>query len=117
MAHEISPYDCTALSLTPGWLRSEIMLEKFSVTEGNWKEATEQEPHFIISETPRYIGRAVASLAQDPNVARWNGQSLSSGQLAPIYKFTDLDGSSPDAWRYIMEVMEAGKPANSSGYR
>ena len=62
-------------------------------------------------------GRAVASLAADPEVARWNGQSLSSGQLAKIYGFTDLDGSKPDAWRYLREVQDVGKPADATGYR
>ena len=57
-------------------------------------------PHFVISETPRFVGRAVAALAADPDRSRWNGQSLSSGELAQVYGFTDLDGSRPDAWRY-----------------
>ena len=73
--------------------------------------------HFGISETPRFTGRAVAALAADPDVARWNQASLSSGQLAKEYGFTDLDGSSPDAWRYIVEVQDAGKPADTTGYR
>ena len=74
-------------------------------------------PHFAISETPLYVGRAVAALAQDPDVARWNGQSLSSGALAQVYGFTDLDGSQPDAWRYLVEVQDPGKPADVTGYR
>ena len=65
--------------------------------------------HFGISETPRFTGRAVAALAADPDVARWNQASLSSGQLAREYGFTDLDGSSPDAWRYLVEVQDAGQ--------
>jgi NAD(P)-dependent dehydrogenase (short-subunit alcohol dehydrogenase family) len=117
LAHELPPYGATAVSLTPGWLRSEQMLENYGVTEANWLEATERSPHFAISETPAYVGRAVAALAQDPNVSRWNGQSLSSGQLAKIYGFTDLDGSQPDAWRYLVEVQDAGKPADVTGYR
>ena len=87
------------------------------VTEENWRDATKIQPHFVITETPRYVGRAVAHLAADPNVARWNGQSLSSGQLAKIYNFTDVDGSQPDAWRYVVEVQDAGKPADATGYR
>ena len=63
------------------------------------------------------VGRAVVALASDPDVARWNGQSLSSGQLARVYGFTDLDGSQPDAWRYLVEVQDAGKPADVTGYR
>ncbi|WP_019533256.1 SDR family oxidoreductase [Paenibacillus ginsengihumi] len=117
LAKELEPYGCTAVALTPGWMRSEIMLETFGVTEDNWREAAIREPHFVISESPRFTGRAVAALAADPNVRRWNGQSLSSGQLARIYGFTDLDGSQPDCWRYIVEVQDAGKPANAEGYR
>lgn len=116
-AKELGPLGATAVSLTPGWMRSEIMLEVFGVTEQNWRDAVEKEPHFAISETPRFVGRAVAALAGDPQVARWNGESLSSGQLAQEYGFTDLDGSQPDAWRYIVEVQDAGKPADTTGYR
>ncbi|HEV8580162.1 MAG TPA: SDR family oxidoreductase [Thermoanaerobaculia bacterium] len=117
LAHELKPYGATAVALTPGWLRSEHMLEAYGVTEANWLEATKISPHFAISESPAYVGRAVAALAQDPGVSRWNGQSLSSGQLARIYGFTDLDGSQPDAWRYLVEVQDAGKPADVTGYR
>jgi NAD(P)-dependent dehydrogenase (short-subunit alcohol dehydrogenase family) len=117
LAHELRPYGCTAVSLTPGWLRSEAMLDVYGVTEANWRDATKRSPHFAISESPAFVGRAVAALAQDPNVSRWNGQSLSSGQLAKVYGFTDLDGSQPDAWRYVAEVQDAGKPADVTGYR
>ena len=117
LGHELRPHGATAVSLTPGWLRSEAMLDAFGVTEANWRDATKFQPHFAISETPAFVGRAVAALAQDPNVSRWNGQSLSSGQLAKIYGFTDLDGSQPDAWRYLVEVQDRGKPADVTGYR
>ncbi|RNB82408.1 SDR family oxidoreductase [Brevibacillus fluminis] len=117
LAHELSPYPCTAVALTPGWMRSEIMLDHFGVKEENWRDAMVKEPHFVISESPRYVGRAVAALACDPEVARWNGHSVSSGHLAQEYGFYDLDGSQPDSWRYIVEVQEAGKPANATGYR
>jgi NAD(P)-dependent dehydrogenase (short-subunit alcohol dehydrogenase family) len=117
LAHELRPHGATAVSLTPGWLRSEAMLEAFGVTESNWRDATERVPHFAISESPAFVGRAVASLARDPDVSRWNGQSLSSGQLAKVYGFTDLDGSQPDAWRYVPEVQDAGQPADTTGYR
>jgi len=117
LAHELQPHKATALSLTPGWLRSEAMLDAYGVTETNWREATKRSPHFAISESPAFIGRAVVALAQDPNVARWNGKSLTSGQLAKVYGFTDLDGSRPDAWRYVVEVQDAGKPADVTGYR
>jgi NAD(P)-dependent dehydrogenase (short-subunit alcohol dehydrogenase family) len=117
LAHELLPYNATALSLTPGWLRSEAMLDIYGVTEANWRAAAKASPHFAISESPAFVGRAVAALAQDPNVSRWNGKSLSSGQLAKVYGFTDLDGSQPDAWRYLVEVQDAGKPADVTGYR
>ncbi|HWL35711.1 MAG TPA: SDR family oxidoreductase [Frankiaceae bacterium] len=124
---ELAPYGCAAVSFTPGWLRSEIMLESFGVTEANWLDATTKtfdEPgadvdlaHFAISETPLYAGRAVAALAADPDRTRWNGQSVSSGQLAQVYGFTDVDGSRPDAWRYLVEVQDPGLPADVTGYR
>ncbi len=117
LAHELAPHHCTAVAVTPGWMRSEIMLEHYGVKEENWRDAAAKEPHFIISETPRYVGRAVAALAADPQVSRWNGRSLSSGQLAQVYGFHDLDGSRPDCWRYIVEVQDAGKPADAAGYR
>jgi NAD(P)-dependent dehydrogenase (short-subunit alcohol dehydrogenase family) len=117
LAHELEPHGATAVSLTPGWLRSEAMLEAYRVTEDNWMDATKIEPHFAISETPAYVGRAVAALAADSDVARWNGKSLSSGQLAKVYGFTDVDGSQPDAWRYLVEVQDPGKPADVTGYR
>src|SRR4051812_23659880 len=117
LGHELAPHGATAVSLTPGWLRSEAMLEAFGVSESNWRDATERIPHFAISESPAFVGRAVAALAGDPDVARWNGQSLSSGQLARVYGFTDLDGSQPDAWRYVPEVQDAGRPADTTGYR
>lgn len=117
LAQELAPHRCTAVALSPGWLRSEQMLDVYGVTESNWQDATAKQPHFVITETPRYVGRAVAHLAADPEVARWNGQSLSSGQLAKIYNFTDLDGSQPDAWRYLVEVQDPGKPADATGYR
>jgi NAD(P)-dependent dehydrogenase (short-subunit alcohol dehydrogenase family) len=117
LAHELKPHQCTAVALSPGWLRSEQMLDNYGVKEENWRDATKKQPHFIITETPRYVGRAVAHLAADAEVARWSGQSLSSGQLARVYGFTDIDGSQPDAWRYLVEVQDAGKPADATGYR
>ncbi|MFJ3518386.1 SDR family oxidoreductase [Streptomyces sp. NPDC090131] len=117
LGHELGPRGATAVALTPGWLRSEMMLDTFGVTEANWRDALTKVPHFAISETPAYVGRAVAALAGDPEVARWNGQSLSSGQLAGVYGFTDLDGSRPDAWRYMVEVQDPDRPADTTGYR
>jgi len=117
LAHELKPHGATAVAVTPGWLRSEAMLDAYGVTEASWRDATKKQPHFAITESPAFVGRAVASLAADPDVARWNGQALSSGQLAKVYGFTDLDGSRPDAWRYVVEVQDAGKPADTTGYR
>jgi hypothetical protein len=76
------------------------------VSESNWRDATVGTPPFCISESPRFVGRAVAALAADPDVSRWTGQSLSSGQLAQVYGFTDVDGTRPDCWRYMVEVVE-----------
>jgi NAD(P)-dependent dehydrogenase (short-subunit alcohol dehydrogenase family) len=117
LAHELAPHGATAVSLTPGWLRSEAMLDAYQVREESWRDAIARQPHFAISESPAFVGRAVAALAQDPDRARWNGKSLSRGQLAQVYGFTDLDGSRPDAWRYLVEVQDAGKPADVTGYR
>jgi len=111
--HELAPYGATAVAITPGWMRSEMMLEHFNVTETNWRDALDAgraemgqpvaPPDFALSETPRYAGRAIVSLALDPNRARWNQQSVSSGQLAGVYGFTDVDGTSPDIWRHMEE--------------
>ncbi|WP_030679617.1 SDR family oxidoreductase [Streptomyces sp. NRRL B-1347] len=118
LADELKEYGCTAVCLTPGWLRSEAMLDTyFKVSEENWLDGTKQNPHFAISETPTYVGRALAALAADPDVARWNGASLSSGGLAAEYGFTDVDGSRPDAWRYITEVDQESPTADVTGYR
>ncbi len=105
------------VALTPGWLRSEMMLDAFGVTEETWRDALERVPHFAISESPRFVGRAVAALAADPDRHRHTGASLSSGGLAPEYGFTDLDGSRPDCWRYMVEVQDPGLPADPTGYR
>ena len=113
---EIAPHGGTAVALTPGWLRSEMMLEHYGVTEDNWREAA--NPHFVaISETPRFVGRAVVALASDPGVRRRNRGSFSSGGLAREYGFTDVDGSQPDCWRYLVEVQDPGLPADPVGYR
>ncbi|MFC7547296.1 SDR family oxidoreductase [Plantactinospora sp. GCM10030261] len=116
-AHELREHGGTAVALTPGWLRSEMMLDIYGVTEDNWRDALAKEPHFAISESPAFVGRAVAALAADPDRARWSGRSVSSGELAKVYGFTDLDGSRPDAWRYVVEVQDAGRPADVTGYR
>ncbi|KRE53256.1 short-chain dehydrogenase [Arthrobacter sp. Soil736] len=117
-AEELKPFGCTALALTPGWMRSEMMLEHYGVTETNWRDGAAINPHFAaISESPRFVGRAVAALAADPDVHLRNGGSFSSGGLAREYGFTDVDGSQPDCWRYLAEVQDAGLPADPTGYR
>jgi len=115
LAWGLAQQGTVAVALTPSWLRSEAMLEHHGVTEANWRESP--VPHFCISESPLYVGRAVAALAADPDVARWSGQSLSSGQLAQVYGFTDIDGTRPDCWRYLVEIREAGLPPDDAGYR
>jgi hypothetical protein len=85
----------TVAALTPGFLRSEEMLEHFGVTEQNWKDGAAKDPYFALSETPHFIGRAVAALATDPNNSRFAGQALSSWGLCEVYDFTDVDGSRP----------------------
>ncbi|MFF4216254.1 SDR family oxidoreductase [Streptomyces nondiastaticus] len=117
LAEELRDLGCTAVSLTPGYLRSEAMLDTYKkVTEETWRDALAEDPHFCISESPAYVGRAVAALAGDAEVARWNGQSLSSGQLARVYGFTDTDGTRPDAWGY-MTALEAGEEPREEDYR
>ena len=101
---EVSPHGVTSVSLTPGFLRSEEVLDHFGVTEENWRDGIAKDRWFAISETPRYIGRAVVALATDPDVQRWSGRALSSGQLARHYGFTDLDGSRPEASRYFADA-------------
>jgi NAD(P)-dependent dehydrogenase (short-subunit alcohol dehydrogenase family) len=117
LAKELEKKGGTAVAITPGWMRSENMLEIYGVREDNWREFERGSPHFVISESPRFVGRAVAALAADPDVARWNGDSLSSGGLAQVYGFTDLDGTQPDCWRYMAEVVDAGGPPGDDGYR
>lgn len=97
--HELAGHGATAVAVTPGWLRSEMMLDNWGVSERNWRDAlVAAPPGFAESETPRYLGRGVAALAADPGRARWNQSSLTSAQLAREYGFTDVDGSQPDGW-------------------
>jgi NAD(P)-dependent dehydrogenase (short-subunit alcohol dehydrogenase family) len=115
---ELAPHGCTAVALTPGWMRSEMMLDNYRVTEANWRDGAATNPHFAaISESPLFVGRAVAALAADPDLRRRSGGSFSSGGLAREYGFTDVDGSQPDCWRYLVEVQDAGRPADPTGYR
>jgi len=116
-AYELRPHQGAAVAVTPGRMRSEDMLDFYGVTEATWREATARVPHFCISESPAYTGRAVTALAADPEVARWSGQVVSSGQLARSYGFTDTDGTRPDCWRYVVEVQDQNLPADDRGYR
>jgi NAD(P)-dependent dehydrogenase (short-subunit alcohol dehydrogenase family) len=95
-AAEFAGRGVTAVALTPGFLRSEAMLDHFGVTADTWRDAIATDPHFVASETPHFVARAVVALAIDANVERWNGQALSSWQLAREYGFTDVDGTRPD---------------------
>jgi NAD(P)-dependent dehydrogenase (short-subunit alcohol dehydrogenase family) len=127
LGHELAPHGATAVALPPGWLRSEMMLEAFAVTEEHWRDALAPgraeaglpaaPSDFALSESPRYVGRAVAALAADPERATWNQRSVTSGEIADVYGFTDLDGSRPQVWRFIEEVREAGVEADLSDYR
>jgi NAD(P)-dependent dehydrogenase (short-subunit alcohol dehydrogenase family) len=109
--HELAPFGAAAVAITPGWLRSEMMLDNYGVSEERWRDALDTRraerglpvapAAFARSESPRYVGRAVVGLALDPDRQRWNQQSVTSGQLAKVYGFTDLDGSTPDIWEEI----------------
>lgn len=117
LQHELEPHGGTAVCISPGFLRSEMMLDTFGVTEDNWLDATKQEPHFAIAETPAYVGRAIAAIAADPEKARWGGRSTSSGEVAIDYGIRDLDGSQPDGWRYFIEVVDGGADRTAADYR
>jgi NAD(P)-dependent dehydrogenase (short-subunit alcohol dehydrogenase family) len=120
LAVQLKPHGVTAVALTPGFIRSEAMLEGLGVTEETWRDAIAQDPHFAMAESPHYVGRAVAALATDPEVSRWAGQSLSSWRLMREYGFKDLDGTQPDWGRWFEEVYLAGQDAaiaDASQYR
>lgn len=117
LAAELGEHGGTAVSLTPGFLRSEEMLDHFGVTEETWREAVAANPHFAIAESPALIARGVRALAADPDKARWSGRSLSSGQLAKEYGFTDTDGSRPDCFGYFEDVVFGGRDAPAADYR
>jgi NAD(P)-dependent dehydrogenase (short-subunit alcohol dehydrogenase family) len=120
--HDLAKHGGTAVCVTPGWLRSEMMLENFGVAEGNWRDALlpsaspQAPPGFAVSESTRYVGRAVAALAADPKKQRWNQKSVSSGEMAEEYGFPDVDGSQPQVWKYN-EAEEAGRKPRPEDYR
>jgi NAD(P)-dependent dehydrogenase (short-subunit alcohol dehydrogenase family) len=110
LAEELAPHGVTALAITPGFMRTEAILEKFGVSEKNWRDAAENNASakrfgFIHSETPCFVGRAVAALAADPEVARWSGGVYSSFGLSEVYGFTDLDGTRPNIWSTVNETL------------
>lgn len=121
LAGELSGTGCTALAVTPGFLRSESMLENFGVTEATWRDAIETvDAHFAMSETPHYVGRGIAALAEDPEKARFNGRTTASWTLMHEYNVTDLDGTRPDWGRWYEEVVVPGKDpktVDASAYR
>ena len=101
LSAELADHPVTAVGVTPGWLRSESMLENFGVTEDTWREACVRRPGFAISESPTYVGRGVAALARAADARRWAGTIISARQLADAYDVTDTDGSRPDCWGYL----------------
>ena len=125
--HELAPFGASAVAITPGFLRSEMMLEAFGVTEATWRDALDPAradaglpaapPDFALSESPRFVGRAVVAIASDPDRARWNQQSVDAGRLAREYGFTDVDGSRPDVWRFIDDVHDRGLDVRADDYR
>jgi NAD(P)-dependent dehydrogenase (short-subunit alcohol dehydrogenase family) len=113
--HDLAPFGATAVAVTPGWMRSELMLEAFGTTEESWREAS-APPGWLTSESPRFVGRGVAALAADPERARWNQASVTVGELSRSYGFTDIDGSRPDCWRYMADE-ESGLDVDPADYR
>lgn len=110
---ELRDTSVTAVAVTPGWLRSEAMLDHFGVTEETWREACARVQGFEVSETPTYVARGIAALAADPELSRHAGLVLTAHQLAIAYDVTDVDGSRPDCWGYIA----AGRPVDVADYR
>lgn len=127
LGHELAAFGGTAVAVTPGFLRSEMMLEGFATSEEGWRDSLDPARQaqglpvapreFELSESPRFVGRGIVALATDADRARWNQQSLTAGELARHYGVVDVDGSRPDAWSYITEVLEAGGDAPLDDYR
>ncbi|MGY4691542.1 SDR family oxidoreductase [Salibacterium sp. K-3] len=103
MAHDLKKHHITSIAVTPGFLRSEAVLQHFGVTEENWQEGAKVEPHFIASESPFYVGKGIAALASDKNVFQKTGNVLGSWDLAKEYGFTDINGTQPDWGTYFDE--------------
>lgn len=116
LGEELRPAGCAAVAVTPGFLRSEEMLDHFELTEETWRDGIEKQRHWELSESPVYVGRGIAALAADPGRARWNGLSLDSGRLAREYGVTDADGSRPDVWGFML-AEKAGENPSAADYR
>lgn len=101
LTFELKDHPVVAVGVTPGWLRSEKMLDGFGVGEANWRAALDKVPGFAISESPTYVARGVAALAGGSTPEQWSGQIVTARQLADAYEVTDTDGSRPDCWGYI----------------
>jgi NAD(P)-dependent dehydrogenase (short-subunit alcohol dehydrogenase family) len=115
LGHEIGPHGATALAITPGWMRSEMMLEAFGTTEDTWRTAA-APPGFATSESPRFVGRCIAAIAADLDRARWHQRSVTVGEVASVYDVRDVDGSRPDSWRYMADD-ERGIATDPNDYR
>jgi NAD(P)-dependent dehydrogenase (short-subunit alcohol dehydrogenase family) len=105
MAQDLKEYNITSIAVTPGFLRSEAMLEQFGVKEENWKEGAKIDPHFIASESPYYIGEAIKCLASDPTIPDKTGEVFSTWELSDIYGFKDIDGSQPHWGNYFKNIV------------
>jgi NAD(P)-dependent dehydrogenase (short-subunit alcohol dehydrogenase family) len=112
-AAELRPHGVAAVALTPGFMRSEAVLDHLGVSESNWRDGIAQDPHFAASETPYYVGRAVVALAADPSVTRWSGRALTSWDLPREYGFTDVDGTQPDWGTHRRENVLGGSGSGS----
>ncbi|MFJ4686709.1 SDR family oxidoreductase [Streptomyces sp. NPDC088789] len=120
LSEQVPRQGATALAATPGFLRSEAMLDHFGVTEDTWRDGVKRDPHFVLSETPRLLGRGIAALAADDGKARWNGRIVTSYALADAYDLKDVDGTRPDWPRWLDEVVDGGLDPNTvdpAGYR
>jgi NAD(P)-dependent dehydrogenase (short-subunit alcohol dehydrogenase family) len=104
-SEELRPIGVAVVAVSPGFLRSEAMLDHFGVTESNWRAAVAQDPHFVASETPRYLGRGVAALAAEADLVAESGRAFGSWDLAHRYSLTDVDGGRPDWGTYFREVV------------
>ncbi len=116
LGEDLKQVGCGAVAVSPGFIRSEEMLDTFGLTEETWREGIARTPGWELSESPVYLARGVAALVADPERARWNGRSFVSAELARAYGTTDSDGSRPDFWSYD-EAKNAGKDPRPEDHR